>query len=578
MSKLLDPKPRTNSAASQPPTDDSMPVVVVIVERQQCWLAKEIEYDVGLTLLASMSEDPACWEDVAQYWPRYRTAAVCADLPVEQWARCDHATAMEAISDHGNWLLFDLRDKRIATGRDNQSFERDATLALCTEANGKQRGVLPTHLPPWWELLEHIEPSSLSRRRQTTCIVPYTDRELLYGERFIEDLARRILHIARSGRLPDYQPALQPTDVDSPPQVTNEQDRSAIRALHELSVEVHREWLMTPRVDLQGARPRDLLHGAHEWIDAIIEGQRLRFQIDGPMVAASDQVQLFAEAPMGSEELIVYFDLCRDVIMAGWCWSLLRKPPHATDLSQLISHLTQARDQWLDDPFEGGSPPSFIIACTRRRVPRGAGVPIEGMQQCESEQHTLDCDCPICNMIDSGMFGVSFTSLDGHHLELDEDFAFSMCDTLEDWQAELREWQEISQAQDEWGTDSDNTADEFKDNSANAIPAEEFASAWSSPISNSPLPGDRHGYMKLAFRLSEIVADLERVGSPRHHIRSLNSAFRAFFESDTSTTAATKSEFKKALEQVASHYPLLLPKLCDLQSQVDEVERRMSPC
>ena len=150
MEKLLDREPQANAAASQPPTDDSMPVVVVIIERQQCWIGKTIDYDVGLTLLAIMSEDPACWDEVAQYWPRYRTQAVCADLPVGQWVGCDEAPAWDAITQHGNWLLFDLRDKRIATGRDNQSFQRDATLALCTAPNGKQRGILPNHLPPWW--------------------------------------------------------------------------------------------------------------------------------------------------------------------------------------------------------------------------------------------------------------------------------------------------------------------------------------------------------------------------------------------------------------------------------------------
>ncbi len=578
MSKLLDYEPQSDAAASLTPTDDSMPVVVVIVEREQCLLGKTIDYDVGLTLLAIMSEDPACWADVAQYWPRYHTQAVCADLPAVQWGTCAEATAREAINGHGNWLLFDLRDKRIATGRDNQSFERDATLALCTEPNGKQRGLLPIHLPPWWELHQHIDATSLSSRRHTVCKVPYTDRELLYGARFIEDLASRILSIARSGRLPNYQPAMQRNDSDSESRTQRDEDRSAIRALHELSVEVHREWLMTPRRDLQGARPRDLLHGAHEWSDAVIEGQRMRFQVDGPMIAAPTRVRHFAEAPLGSEELIIYFDLCREVIMAGWCWSLMRTQPQATDLSLLIAHMSHARDEWLAEPFEGGSPPSFIIDCSRRRVPRGAGVTIEGMDQCESEPHTIDCDCPICNMIDSGLFGVSFSSLDGHHLELDEEFAFSMCEKQEDWEEELREWREISQSSEGWGADLDDAPNPHNSNSADATPVDEFTSAWSSPMSNGPLPGDRRGLLKLAFRLSEVIADLERVGSPRHHIRSLNHAFRALFESDSGTAVATKSEFKKLLEQVASHYPQLLPKLCDLQSQVDELERRMSPC
>ncbi len=33
-----------------------------------------------------------------------------------------------------------------------------------------------------------------------------------------------------------------------------------------------------------------------------------------------------------------------------------------------------------------------------------------------------------------GMFGVGFTSIDGHHLELDDEFAFSKCETREEWE------------------------------------------------------------------------------------------------------------------------------------------------
>ena len=62
---------------------------------------------------------------------------------------------------------------------------------------------------------------------------------------------------------------------------------------------------------------------------------------------------------------------------------------------------------------------------------RGAGVEIVGMDEQQSEQHAIDCDCPICNMMADGMFGVGFNSIDGHHLELDDEFAFSMHETRE---------------------------------------------------------------------------------------------------------------------------------------------------
>ncbi len=49
----------------------------------------------------------------------------------------------------------------------------------------------------------------------------------------------------------------------------------------------YRDWLMTPRDDLGGRMPRELLHGATEWSDRVIWGQHLRFQDGEPMVGSA---------------------------------------------------------------------------------------------------------------------------------------------------------------------------------------------------------------------------------------------------------------------------------------------------
>jgi hypothetical protein len=291
---------------------------------------------------------------------------------------------------------------------------------------------------------------------------------------------------------------------------------------------------------------------------------------------------------MGSEELIVYFDLCREVIQAGWSWVASQSELKRDDRGELVSYLQGVRDEWLELPFEGGAPPRFIIECSRRRVPRGGGVAIQGMEEGEPAEHPGDCDCPICNMLDSGMFGTCFTSLDGHHLELDDEFAFSMFERFEDWEEQSSEWREISEAVEDWEPQVDASAERSGNSSIGSqaadsqstggSPPEEFASAWSSLMTDGPLPGDRRGYLKLAFRLAEIIADLESVSAPHQHVVSLNKAFRCYFESGSTTTHSTRAAFKQALEAVAGHYPHLLPKLCDLQSQVDELERRVSRC
>lgn len=582
MSKLADHDRQVSQEQNQDSVDDSAPVMVVVIEPEQCWIGQAIDYDVGLTLLAIMSEDPACWQDVPKYWPRYRTDSVCDELPVRQWTKCDEAAAWKAIGDHGNWLLFDLQDKRIITGQENQEFDCDMTLVLRTDDRGKQRDLLPIHLPPWWELHQKTKATDVSRRRTESFKVPRADRELLYGRPLVEYLAGRIIEIALAGRLPDRNALLRAED-DERCSASGPVDRAALQAWYDLTAEVHREWLMTAREDLAGGRPRDLLHGAHEWSDAVVEGQRRRFDNKMPMVAGPVDVEGYAHAPLGSQEMIVYFDLCRELIQAGWLWIMSQKELNRDQRGELVSFLQEVRDEWLELPFEDGPPPRFIIECSRRRVPRGSGVAIEGMDECEPSGHPGNCDCPICNMLDSGMFGTSFTWMDGHHLELDDEFAFSMFEKFEDWEEQSAEWREISEACED-SDPSVESADDSVDESAEGSqsPAEpqpdEFASAWSSVMSDSPLPGDRRGYLKLAFRLAEIVGDLQVASAPHPYVASLNQTFRAYFESDSTTHGSTKAAFKQTLEQVAGQYPHLLPKVCDLQSQMDELERRVSPC
>lgn len=582
MSKVSEHDRQLSEQYDHSAPDDSSPIMVVVMERQQCWIAQAIEYDVGLTLLAIMSEDPGCWQDVPKYWPRYRSESVCPEFPVEHWQACDAAAAWQAIDGHGNWLLLDLQDKRVITGAENQEFSHDTMLVLRTDAQGKQRDLLPIHLPPWWELIEKVKAFEVSRRRETGLNIPRSDRDLLYGTRLLEDLAGRIIDIASAGRMPD-RASLPREDDASIHSAGDDIDRADLQAWYSLTVEVHRDWLMTPRDDLAGGRPRDLLHGAHEWSNAVIEGHRLRFHHKSPMVAAPNDVEGYEHAPMGSEEMIAYFDMCREVIQAGWSWVASHKELNSADRGELVAYLKSVRDAWLESPFEGGAPPRFIIECSRRRVPRAGGVAIEGMDERESAEHPSDCDCPICNLLDSGMFGTCYTSLDGHHLELDDEFAFSMFEKYEDWEEQSSEWREICAEDEDWESPAKSIpahADtcSLDSRQPNALPVDEFASIWSGLMSDGPLPGDRRGFMKLAFRLAEIVADLESIPGARQHIAKLNQAFRCYFESHSTTTVSSQAALKETLEQVAGHYPQLLPKFCDLASQVDELGRRVSRC
>jgi hypothetical protein len=277
---------------------------------------------------------------------------------------------------------------------------------------------------------------------------------------------------------------------------------------------------------------------------------------------------------MGRQEMCIYFDLCRELIAAGWDWCESNEGQSARQtselaLNELIQFLGRTKDDWLSSSFEGGSPPSFIIECDRRRVPRGAGVAINGIDEVQTEQHVADCDCPICEMTADGMFGIAFTGIDGHHLELDDEFAFSMKETREEWEEQQREYADYSAEMDLKRAERE-AAGETDDH---------FASAWSGINDDDPIPGDspfsgkQGGQLKMAFMVAEIVSELESCGASRDEIKALNSCFANYRRCSDVERPQRAMEFKANLQSLDDRYPQLVSKSADLQSRIDEAGR-----
>ncbi|MEZ6136416.1 MAG: hypothetical protein R3C53_16090 [Pirellulaceae bacterium] len=406
---------------------------LVVLDSSNCLMA-EVDDATAMTMVALVSEDPSSWAEAMSVWPRYRTPEVCefaSSLPLEESPR---ETTIAAVSAAGAWVVLDLESKRVFTGGQFQEVGRDATFAIIAD-DESQRSPLCVHLPPWWELHEGVSVNDLRLPRQPPVNKPNVNREILYGDVFLTEIAARILQTAASDGW------------------RTRQRGGGVGAYYPFTIAVHRDWLMTPRADLGGRKPRDLLHGAIEWSDRVTLGQRRRFEAGGPMVAAPNDWDGFATAPMGSQEMCLYFDLCREVILAGWMWvetenGVLSMREHNSALTELTQFLRIVKDSWLCSPFEGGSSPNFIVECDRRRVPRGVGVAIEGIDGVETDEHIADCDCPICQVIADGMLGIAFDTIDGYHLELDDEFAFSMQETREAWTAQQLEYAEFNAALD----------------------------------------------------------------------------------------------------------------------------------
>ncbi|WP_040770183.1 hypothetical protein [Novipirellula maiorica] len=533
---------------------------VVVIDASQSRLATHCDADTALTLIALASEDPANWNEAMSAWPRYRTPAVCefaSSVPLEE---TDCEEAMEALQSAEAWLVIDFREKRILMGGNFMSVDRDDAFAMVVDETGKQHCPLSIHLPPWWELHKGVTAETVNQPRQSPINKPYVNRDILYGDAFLTDIAARVL---------------ETVDSDAWRNSNASEDR---HARYPFTVAVHRDWLLTPRSDLGGRVPRQLLHGAIEWNDHVTWGQRRRFEDGGPMIAAPDNWAGFESAPMGSQEMCLYFDLCREVIDASWFFLTDQRNPSdeptgnpapdgsnsGTDIDQLTELLRGVKDLWLSNSFEGGSSPNFIIECDRRRVPRGAEVVIDGIDEVESEQHIADCDCPICEMMADGLFGVGFTSIDGHHLELDNEFAFSMIQTRDAW-----EQQQIEDAKFHAEMDR-----KWAEREASGETHDPFASAWSGVSNEGPIPGDSGGFLKMAFMVAEIVSELERCNASRDDITSLNECFANYRRSDADQRLQSASELKANLQSLADRYSDLVSKSADLQSRIDEALRR----
>lgn len=527
--------------------EDDAAVTVAICEAGVWHLGTALDADTALTLLALASEDPSCWDDMVSCWPRYRTPAVCEffdNLPI---AVVDRPPADGALDDTDVWVLIDLAQKRIFTGREFQLVGRDQAFAMVVDDDGQQHFPLSVHLPPWWELHEQVHAADIRQPRQSPIRRPVVNREVLFGEPLLADLAARVLAIVQSERWA-------------------QRDGDGRRSNYPFTVEVHRDWLMTPRDDLGGLTPRQMLHGGHEWIDRVVWGQQLRFSDSGEIVAAPDDVVGDETAPLGGEEVVVYFELCRELIAGAWSWcendETKRRLGAGEDCRPaLVEFLSGVKEDWLASPFEGGSPPSFIIDCSRRRVPRAAGVPIIGMTGRQAEEHVIDCDCPICAMMSEGTLGVAFAGLDGHQLELDDEFAFSKHETREAWERQQREFEERSAA-----IERDRTEGE----AAGETEPDEFASVWSGHVSDEPLPGDPGGCLTLAFLLTEIVSVLQTLQAPPAELRQLNALFTDFRTCRPAERAEAGRRLGDQLDSLAERYPDIIPRVADFRSRIDE--------
>ena len=205
-----------------------------LIDQDGWWLASGAEEDLALTLFAVASEDPANWQEISAYWPRYRSPAVAEFAEGTALHPADELTARSALAQTDRWLVIDLVRKRITSGKDFELVGRDQVFAMEVDEKGDQHWPMSIHLPPWWELTEQATVDAIDKPRDEPIRRPRPNRAVLFGEPMIEDLAGRILRVSRSQAWHDRGAAT---------------DR---KTRYPFTIEIHRDWLMTPRRRLGG--------------------------------------------------------------------------------------------------------------------------------------------------------------------------------------------------------------------------------------------------------------------------------------------------------------------------------------
>jgi hypothetical protein len=274
---------------------------------------------------------------------------------------------------------------------------------------------VPYRLPPDWLFVNSVDAYrwSWDRRRQTReKSLPFDARAVLYGPALLE-------FIAKSGV----------DQLGKTSELTKDDDATQHVLAQEIS-SIHANWLMTPRDDLRGRSPREVLVEKREFIDRDLDTRcwQWTMQGEGPPCLAPDSFA-YRFGGFGTHEWVVYYDLVRHLL---WRATEL----DCSDFEAAVSRLEQIKSDWLEtgDGEYDGKVPAIIIDNERRRLP----------QAMSAAEMIIDEDCECCRMLaaDAEMgLGPAFWHLDGSHM--DDGFAFSSCLTLEEWEAENRQREEF---------------------------------------------------------------------------------------------------------------------------------------
>jgi hypothetical protein len=324
--------------------------------------------------------------------------------------------------------------------------------------NGKHATEIPIRyvLSDQWLFVYSFESyRSLVEQRgaQRLAQPPIDTRAVLYGRSLLEFIVEFETGLRRNGF------ALPPSS------------KAAADAVADEIVKAHAIWLTTAREDLGDRAPRDVMLEKRHVIDMDLDSRSFQWsmQNDVPPCLPSDSFG-FLYAGFGTHEWVVYYALVRYLLcmatignrsgsnvmeslkslVADVFPETIESPseyPSSGDsgvspaeladrfTSLSIDQLQRLKSDWLESPQDNydGMTPAHIIESERKRLPIAL----------TAEQLIIDENCECCQMLarDAEMGCPTFWHLDGCNME--DEFPFSTCRTIQEWEAENRQREEL---------------------------------------------------------------------------------------------------------------------------------------
>jgi hypothetical protein len=295
--------------------------------------------------------------------------------------------------------------------------------------DGKQLTDVPIsyHLPDDWRFVKSVEAykwTAERRRRERQAAPPLDARVVLYGWPMIEFVHDAAAQLRNKCRIP-----------------TGNAEQAHEAAAREI-VQIHANWLTTPRADLRRRSPREVMLEKQDLIDLDMDSRCMQwsFQGEGPPCLPLDSFA-YRYGGFGTHEWVVYYDLVRLLLWIAVAAKPALNSSSAGGKSQRLldaTTLDRIKTDWLENPSSAydGRTPANIIDNERRRLPITM----------TAEQIMIDENCECCRMMamEAEMgFGPTFWHLDTSNME--EEFAFSTCLTKQEWEAEIRKREEFHQ-------------------------------------------------------------------------------------------------------------------------------------